>query len=112
MACFLAPAAVAIITTSARKKVAQKYHLEWLNTMLWGGVIMLVVDHIAQGEVVLSPPFLTAMKSPADIPVILEEIATIGVAMTIAIVVVWAVMVLAANNAAKRHKYPTCNIGC
>ena len=104
MACFLAPAATAIITTSVRKKIAPKYHLEWLNTMLWGGVIMLAVEHIAHREVVLYPPFLTAMQNPADIPVMLKEIATIGVTMTIAIVLVWTVMVLIANKAVKIHK--------
>lgn len=98
MACFLAPAAAAIITTSLRKKVPAKYHLEWLNTMLWGGVIMLIVDHFMNGEIVLYPPFLTAMQNPADIPVMLQEIATVGGAMTIAIVAVWAVMVLVVNK--------------
>lgn len=104
MACFLAPATAAIITTSLRKRIAPKYHLEWLNTMLWGGVAMLAVEHIAHREVVPYPPFLTAMQNPADIPVMLQEIATIGVAMTVAIVLVWVVMVLIANNVAKIRK--------
>lgn len=98
MACFLAPATVAVVTTSIRKKVASKYHLEWLHTMLWGGVVMLAVEHIAHGEVVLFPPFLTAMKNPADIPFMLKEIVTIGAGMTIAIVAVWAILVVVANK--------------
>ena len=69
--------------------------------MLWGGVIMLAVEHIAHREVVPYPPFLTAMQNPADIPVMLHEIATIGGAMTVAIVLVWAAMVLVANKVAK-----------
>ena len=69
--------------------------------MLWGGVAMLIIEHIAHGEVVLFPPFLTAMKNPADIPIMLKEIATIGTTMTIAIFAVWAVMVLVANAVAK-----------
>src|SRR3989338_10100657 len=97
MACFLAPTTTAIITTSMRKKIPQKYHIEWLNAMLWGGVAMLIIEHIAHGEVVIFPPFLTAMKNPADIPIMLKEIATMGTAMTIAIFAVWAVMVLVAN---------------
>ena len=101
MACFLAPATAAIITTSVRKKIAPKYHLEWLNIMLWGGVIMLAVEHIAHGELVLYPPFLTAMQNSADIPVMLQELVTIGGTMTIVIVLVWTIMVLAANKAAK-----------
>lgn len=101
MACFLAPATAAIITTSIRKKVASKYHLGWLNTMLWGGVVMLAVEHIAHREVVPFPPFLTAMQNPTDIPIMLKEIATIGTAMTVAVGLMWAVMVLIANKASK-----------
>jgi hypothetical protein len=98
MACFLAPATAAIITTTVRKKIAPKYHLDWLNAMLWGGVIMLAVEHIAHREVVLYPPFLTAMQNPNDIPVMLHEIAIVGGSMTIAIVLVWAAMVLVVNK--------------
>lgn len=104
MACFLAPAITAIITISVRKKIASKYHIEWLNTMLLGGVAMLAIEHIAHKEIVPYPPFLTAMQNPADIPAMLQEIATIGIAMTMAIVSVWAVMVLIANNSAKMRE--------
>ena len=104
MACFLAPTTVAIITSAIRKKIPLKYHLDWLITMLWGGVVMLVVDHIAHGEVILYPPFLTALKNPADIPAMLHEIATIGLTMTIAIIGVWGVMILIANKAIKVSK--------
>jgi len=99
MACFLAPAAAAIITTGVRKKITRKYHLDWLNAMLWGGVIMLAVEHIAHGEVVLYPPFLTAGFSK-----VLPEILKVGVPMTIAIVAVWAVIVLVANRLAKERE--------
>ncbi|MFH1712926.1 MAG: hypothetical protein ABH896_01945 [Candidatus Jacksonbacteria bacterium] len=104
MACFLAPTTAVIITTAVRKKIPPKYHLDWLITMLWGGVVMLAVEHISHQEVVLFPPFLTAMQNPADIPVMLQELAIIGGAMTAAIVFVWTVMVLAANSAAKMRK--------
>ena len=101
MACFLAPATAALITTSIKKKISPKYHIEWLNAMLWGGVVMLAVEHLTHGEIVPYPPFLTAMQNPADIPVMLQELATIGGAMTIAIVAVWIVMILVANQVAK-----------
>lgn len=104
MACFTAPAAVAIVVTAIRKKVPANYHLEWLNAMLWGGVVMLAVEHVAHKEIVPYPPFLTAMSSPADAAVMLKEIATIGTAMTIAIFLVWMVMVLVADRIAKMHK--------
>ena len=93
-----------LVTTSVKKKIAPKYHLEWLNIMLWGGVIMLAVEHIAHGEVILYPPFLTAMQNPADIPVMLQEMATVGGTMTVAIVSVWVVMVLIANKVPKIRK--------
>lgn len=101
MACFLAPATVAIITTGIRKKIPQKYHIEWLNAMLLGGVVMLAVEHFTHGEIVPYPPFLTAMQNSADIPAMLRELATIGGAMTIAIFAVWAIMVLSVNIAIK-----------
>jgi len=99
VACFLAPATAAIITTAVRKRMSAKYHLDWLIAMLWGGVIMLAVEHIAHGEVVLYPPFLTAGVSE-----VLPEILKVGVPMTIAIVSVWAVVVLVANKAAKMRE--------
>lgn len=102
MACFLAPTAAAIITHVIKKKISPKYHLDWLVAMFWGGVIMLAVEHIAHGEVVLYPPFLTAMQNPADIPVMLMEIATTGVTMTIAVVLVWLIMVLVTRQIKKQ----------
>jgi hypothetical protein len=104
MACLLAPATTAIITTSLRKKIPSKYHIAWLNTMLWGGAFMLTVEHIAHGEIVPFPPFLTAMQNPADTVVMLKEIATIGTTMTIAVILVWAIMVFVANKATNVHK--------
>ena len=104
MACFLAPTTAAIITTGLRKKIPQNYHIEWLNAMLWGGVLMLAVEHYTHGEIVPFPPFLTAMKNPADIPVMLKEIATIGTAMTFAIVAAWAVMVSIFNAVARKSR--------
>jgi hypothetical protein len=93
MACFLAPMATGIVTTVFRKKIPAALKIGWLNIMLWGGVAMLAIEHIAHGEVVFYPPFLTAMQNPADIPVMLQELATVGGTMTIAIVVVWIILV-------------------
>ena len=93
MACFIAPMSLAIVTTIFRKKIPENLKIGWLNIMIWGGVIMLAVEHIAHGEVVLFPPFLTAMQTPSEIPVMLQEMATIGRTMTIAILLTWIVMV-------------------
>lgn len=104
MACFLAPIAAAIITTSIKKKIPSKYHPEWLNAMLWGGAVMLAVEHVTHGEIVPFPPFITAMQNPADTQVMLSELATVGGAMTLAIVTVWAVMIFAASKMTRRNQ--------
>jgi hypothetical protein len=93
MACFIAPMATGIVTTVFRKKIPAALKISWLNIMLWGGVAMLAIEHIAHGEVVLYPPFLTAMQNPADIPVMLQELVTVGGTMTIAIVFIWILLV-------------------
>ena len=93
MACFVVPLATGVVTTIFRKKIPAALKISWLNIMLWGGVAMLVIEHIAHQEVVRYPPFLTAMQNPAAIPTMVEEMVTIGGTMTIAIVILWAVLV-------------------
>jgi hypothetical protein len=77
-----------IITTLLRKKFPQKYHINWLNALLWGGTIMLAVEHIAHGEIVPYPPFLTAGLSE-----VLPEMLRIGVPMALLNVFIWSAMV-------------------
>ncbi|MDD5269949.1 MAG: hypothetical protein PHE80_02030 [Candidatus Omnitrophica bacterium] len=100
MACFLVPAGTAILTSAIRKKVPEKYHLNWLNSMLWGGVVMLAVEHIAHGEVVLYPPFLTA-----GLAEVLPEMLKVGVPMTLSIFVIWGIMVAIAAKMRKKLRY-------
>lgn len=100
MACFVVPTGVAIITTAAGKKVSEKYHLNWLNAMLWGGVAMLAVEHIAHGEVVPYPPFLTA-----GLAEVFPEMMRVGIPMTLAIFAVWGIMVAADVMIGKRKIY-------
>ena len=92
MACFLVPMILAIITTTIQKaarNLAEKLKLALLNTFLWGGVILLALEHVWHGEVRPWPPFLTAMANPADIPIMLHEMATIGTAMSVATFATW-----------------------
>jgi len=92
MACFILPMIVAIVTTiiqKSAKNFAEKFKLWSLNTLLWGGVILLIIEHLWHGEIVPWPPFLTAMSNPLEISVMFHEIATIGTAMTIGIFLVW-----------------------
>lgn len=75
--------------------------LSWLSRLLWGGVFLLVIEHIWHGEVVLWPPFLTAMRNPSEIPIMLHEMATVGTSMAIFVTLTWAVMVTVAENKMK-----------
>ncbi|MBD3388798.1 MAG: hypothetical protein GF416_06995 [Candidatus Altiarchaeales archaeon] len=97
MACFSAPLAVGMITTACRKRIPEKYHIGWFNTLVLGGSAGLLLEHLASGEIVPYPPFLTAMASPAETAVMVAEIMSIGVPMLLACVGVWGAMVLAAN---------------
>jgi hypothetical protein len=111
MACFLVPMGEAIVATVVQKVVehrekraggagvksaglSRSRKLGWLNNMLWGGTVLLALEHVWHGEVVPWWPFLTAMENPAEIAPMLREVATVGVAMAVCVTVVWAVMVL------------------
>ncbi len=88
MACFTVPMAAAIVLTALRKRFPKKLKINILNSLLWGGVIMLAVEHIAHQEVVPYPPFLTA-----GLEEVLPEMLAVGVPMTLAMFFVWGVIV-------------------
>jgi hypothetical protein len=95
MACFLVPTALAIATTLLQKtarSLAEKLKLGILNALLWGGAILLAVEHVWHGEVTPWPPFLTAMATPSDIPIMLHEMAFVGTGMSAAVTAAWATM--------------------
>ena len=116
MACFVVPAAEAIVTTvvqkvmekkekasgeaevradSAAKKAAKlpfSAKLKWLNNLLWGGSVLLAFEHVWHGEVVPWFPFLTAAGDPADAAEMLHEMATTGVSMAALVTLVWLAM--------------------
>lgn len=94
MACFLVPTALGVVTTAFRKRFPRRWHINWLNTMIGGGAVALAVEHIAHGEIVPWPPFLTAMSNPADTAVMVNEMIAVGVPMTVALVLVWVGMVV------------------
>lgn len=122
MACFVAPAAVAVVTTVIQTVVKKKEtaatvegptkvtsgkwtrRLGWLNTMMWGGSALLCLEHIWHGEVVPWPPFLTAMQTPGDVGPMLHEIVTVGVAMAVVILAAWGIMVGVAEIVERRAK--------
>lgn len=121
MACFLVSAAEAAVVTAVEKHVEKKEKeneaagevkttsaiplstkLKWLSTMLWGGALLLMFEHVWHGEVVPWFPFLTAMENGEDMMEMFKEMATVGVCMMLLVTVVWAVMCLVAEKIAKR----------
>lgn len=121
MACFLVPAAEAVITTIASKVISAReeshepaelglhsaHHgfsakLKWLNNLLWGGSALLLFEHVWHGEITAVFPFLTAAADPAETAAMLEEMATAGVAMSAVVTAVWIGMVAVSSVMEKR----------
>ena len=131
MACFLVPVGEAVVTTVVQKVVERRekraveqgerrvsgggvanigvkwsQRLGWLNKMLWGGSILLALEHVWHGEVVPWPPFLTAMETPGEVGPMLHEMAIYGVTMAVVVTVVWAIIVVIAELRAKSKALP------
>lgn len=129
MACFLVPAAEAVVTTIVTKVVKKNEHkveaesasheihteapriklsekLSWLNIMLWGGSVLLLLEHIWHGEVVPWFPFLTAMNDPEETSQMLHEMFTVGVGMAVLVTAVWVGMCMVSNAILKRRPEP------
>jgi hypothetical protein len=62
--------------------------------MLWGGTVMLIVDHIINGELTWRFPFFTALGQTGGWEVMLREMLTVGVPMSLVLTVVWALWVV------------------
>ncbi|MBR4390524.1 MAG: hypothetical protein IKT08_00245 [Bacteroidales bacterium] len=101
MSCFIVPLTQALVTTAYRKTheksihspkaSALKRHLPALEKMLWGGSVMLIVDHIINGELTWKFPFFTALELEGGGAVMLREMLTVGLPMSLVITAVWAV---------------------
>ncbi|MCR5481226.1 MAG: hypothetical protein K6F52_00305 [Clostridia bacterium] len=125
MACFIVPAAEAVITTAVTKIIKSKEkeevirislsdgHFEeavktpfstklgWLNKMLWGGSALLAFEHIWHGEVVPYFPFLTAIEN-GETSGMLAEMGSAGVLMAVIVTAVWGGMVAVSSLIEKR----------
>lgn len=126
MACFVVPAAEAIVVTAAYiavKKREQRIEapklsqgvdfteapakikwskkLSWLMSLLWGGVLLLAFEHFWHGEITAFPPFLTAMSSPGQTRQMLAEMSTVGVSMAVTVTAVWGAAVAVADAKVK-----------
>ncbi len=114
MACFLVPAAEAVVTTIVGKAVKAKEQeiaskteegkipaskkISWLNNMLWGGSALLAFEHLWHGEITPFFPFLTAMNNTEDAMEMLHEMSTVGVSMALLVTGVWFVMCLVTKS--------------
>lgn len=92
--------AQAVATTIIRKTSpkAADHHVGDLEKMLWGGTVMLIVDHIINGELMWAFPFFTALAKEGGSAVFLRELLTVGVPMSLAITAVWAVWAYAKSR--------------
>ena len=110
MCCFLVPLAQAVATSACRKGIERsgrgldgspfRRHLPALEKMLWGGSLMLVVDHIINGEVTWMYPFFTALETEGGWQTMLSEMLTVGVPMSVIVTAVWAVYCYAVEKKA------------
>lgn len=125
MACFLVPAAEAVITTTVAKviksrekeetvklplvdgsaqevtKISFSTKLGWLNKLLWGGSALLAFEHVWHGEVVPFFPFLTAVRT-GDTAEMLAEMGSAGVTMAVLVTVAWVGMLVVSSIVEKR----------
>lgn len=67
-----------------------KRNVPTLEKMLWGGTVMLIVDHIINGELTWRFPFFTAFNEVGGAKIFLDELLTVGVPMSLALTVFWA----------------------
>ncbi len=126
MACFLVPAAEAVVLTVAANRLKKKEltqgrieiaHAEptsaapfsaklgWLCRLLWGGAVLLAFEHLWHGEIIPWFPFLTAARDPADAAEMLREMGTVGGGMAVLILAGWVGMVLV-SAAIERRALP------
>ena len=114
MACFIVPAAEAVVTTVTKKIIEKKEggsehagmfssKLGMLGNMLWGGSALLAFEHVWHGEVVPFFPFLTAAGSAAETSAMLQEMATVGPGMAAAVTLAWAGAVIAGEKIKAAH---------
>ena len=134
MACFIVPATEAVVTTVAAKIIEKKENskkaeltneteranfdsnrfsskLKKLNYMLWGGSGLLAFEHLWHGEVILSPPFLTAAKDAGDLAHMLQEMSTVGVSMAALVTFVWGTIMVVSERIKKRESAETLEAG-
>lgn len=129
MACFLVPAAEAVIVTAAAavikakekntepeaftyegrggkietgEKISLSRKLGWLSRLLWGGCVLLIFEHIWHGEITAVFPFFTALSDGGGLSVMLGEMSTVGVLMSVIVTAVWLVLIGVSSSIERR----------
>ena len=116
MACFTVPLAGAVAAGAAHKAMKKSANpfiarLPWLVKMALGGSFLLAIEHIYHGEIILTPPFLTAAKEgPEAMSEMFHEMATVGVSMAVLLTVVWVGMVVVSDFVLKRAGKVSVNV--
>ena len=113
MACFVVPLVQAVATSVYRKRNSKAVsspdaspfmrHLPSLEKMLWGGMLMLIVDHIINGELTWRLPFFTALDQVGGGSVMLKEMLTVGVPMSVVLTAAWAVWAIIKSKKESIH---------
>ena len=110
MCCFLVPLAQAITTTAIRKSNPAPQsrlgrQLPDLEKMLWGGTLMLIVDHIINGELTWRFPFFTALESAGGGGIMLKEMLTVGVPMSLVLTGAWMIFAVLKESRSLRKTF-------
>ncbi len=84
MSCYIVPLVEAAVVSACRKRALRSsspllQELPALEKMLWGGSVMLIVDHAINGELFAWTPL---------------EMLKVGVPMALAITLVWVIYAL------------------
>ena len=74
-----------------------------LEKMLWGGTVMLIVDHIINGELTWRFPFFTALGQTGGFQVMLREMLTVGVPMSLVLTAVWVLLLESPSSRASHN---------
>ncbi len=78
--CYAVPAVGAIVTSVVWGKT-KGVRIGWLNLLFWGGALFGIIDHLWNGEL-----FAVSENISGDL--------MLGVAITVAILVCWSLMVV------------------
>lgn len=90
--------------TKTGEKISLSRKLSWLVYLLAGGSLLLAFEHLWHGEIVPWFPFLSAASNPRDAVVMLHEMGTVGVCMSVIVTLIWVGMLAFSAGLEKRAR--------